>query len=191
MTEAYPLKWPAGWPRNQNPERSKFSSSVAQARNEIIYELSRLGADGMVISSNMQLNKDGLPYHRQANLVDTGVAVYFNLNGEERCIPSDKYISVEDNMHAVGLTLNALRSLERWGTGQIMAAAFQGFKALPEAFAMGGSRPWWVVLGVAENASRSEIEASYKKLLFERHPDTGGTSAEFVELKKAYEGATK
>jgi len=192
MTEAYPLQWPVGWPRTDYPEYSQFRNpTVASARRLTLDELDRLGASEVVISSNMELRQDGLPSHRQRRFQDTGVAVYFKLNGEERCIPSDKYITVEENLHAVAKTIQALRGLERWGTGQIMEAAFRGFKALPESIIVGAgtSRAWWEVLQVSETADIEVIEAAYKKLLHKVHPDKGGTDAEFMELQTAFKQA--
>lgn len=192
MTEAYPLYWPDHWPRTEYPVYSQFRSpTVASSRNLVLDELDRLGADRIVISSNMELNKNGYPSAQQRRMNDTGVAVYFHLNGEERCIPSDKYITVEENLHAVGRTIQALRSLERWGTGQIMEAAFRGFKALPESIIVGAgtTRAWYEVLEVSQEASMDVIDAVYKRLLHKVHPDKGGSTAAFSELQKAFKEA--
>ena len=37
--DAFPLAWPAGWPRTKYPERSRFGATFATARDELIYEL--------------------------------------------------------------------------------------------------------------------------------------------------------
>ena len=126
---AFPLQLPTGWERQQDPYYSNFKTSLHRARDGVIRQLELLGATDVVISSNMELTKDGLPYYRQRRIEDTGVAVYFVLNGDEDCIPCDEYFSLEDNLHAVELTVEALRGIERWGAGQIMRAAFRGFKA--------------------------------------------------------------
>lgn len=192
MIDAYPLAWPAHWPRSDYPVHSQFKNpSVVSARRLVLSELDRLGASDVVISSNMELNRDGWPSARQRRMNDTGVAVYFKLNGEERCIPSDKYITVEDNLHAVGRTIEALRSLERWGTGQIMEAAFRGFKALPAAgdATVSSQRVWHEVLQVSPGADIDIIEAAYKRLLHKVHPDKGGSIAQFQEVQDAWKQA--
>lgn len=194
MIEAYPLQWPAGWPRTEYPEYSKFKNpTIASTRNMVLTELSRLGATDVVISSNLELNRAGLPSYRHRRINDTGVAVYFKMNGEERCIPSDKYITPEENLHAVGLTIAALRGLERWGTGQIMEAAFRGFKALPANVIVTPQmkRAWHEVLQVSPNADKDVIQAAYKRLAFKAHPDHGGSVEEFQQLQDAYKEAAQ
>jgi hypothetical protein len=71
--EAYPLQWPDGWPRTAYGKResdSRFDGKVygltmGRARDQLIAELQRPGAGGVVISSNVQLRQDGLPYSDQ------------------------------------------------------------------------------------------------------------------------------
>lgn len=90
MTEAYPLSWPDGWPRNHHPMASTFKTDLVRARVQLHRELELLGATGVVISSNAVLTKSGDIAARQPRMVDTGVAVYSTLRGEPRCIPCDK-----------------------------------------------------------------------------------------------------
>ena len=60
---AYPLQWPAGWPRTRMPKLSKFGNyTFEQARRELMRELNLLGARNVVISSNLRLRNDGFPY---------------------------------------------------------------------------------------------------------------------------------
>jgi DnaJ-domain-containing protein 1 len=122
---------------------------------------------------------------------DPGVAVYFRLNGEQQCIPCDKWSSVPDNLHAIELTISALRGLERWGAKEMVNAAFRGFKALPETIIMGEhtARAWWEVLQVSQNADWEVIEAAYKRLLHKVHPDKGGSDFAFQELQNAFKQA--
>jgi hypothetical protein len=70
-------------------------------------------------------------------------------------------------VRAIDLTIAALRRLDRWGTKELVNAAFSGFKALPPggdaAFVSGqptwhSKEDWWEVLGVSENAPK-EVSA--------------------------------
>ena len=47
------------------------------------------------------------------------------------------------------------------------------------------------VLGLSEDASIEEVEESYKKKVKEKHPDVGGSSDEFIRIKRAYEVITE
>lgn len=75
--EAYPLHWPAGWPRTSAPQRSRFDGGFAKIRDELFAEIERLGGRYIVLSTNVALRRDGLPYANQAEPPDSGVAVYF------------------------------------------------------------------------------------------------------------------
>lgn len=190
MIEAYPLQWPPSWPRTGYPQRARFDTSGAKARYAMQNELKLLGASNVVISSNAELRRDGLPYVGQ-RLQDCGVAVYFTLNNEQQCIPCDKWDTLDDNIQAVRKTVEALRGLERWGAKEMVNAAFRGFKALPASIIMGEhtSRAWWEVLEVSQNASPEVIKAAYKAQLHYKHPDKGGNDWDFQELQRAYKEA--
>lgn len=186
MTEAYPLQWPLGWPRTPKPIRAIFQTSLAGARAALLYELRKMHATNIVINSNMELRRDGLPYAKQSRLDDTGVAVYFTLNGEQRCIPCDRWDLVEDNLQAIRKTIEALRGLDRWGAKAIVDAAFSGFKALPAETEV-HDEPWYVTLGVDPFAEPAEIRKAFADLAKKHHPDAGGDPAEFEKIRKAYE----
>lgn len=185
----YPLAWPSNWKRIQTPQYSKFKPNSPYAEAQDVHrELSLMKAKNIVISSNMQYRADGMPYSRQ-NVSDTGVAVYFTVDGNELCIPCDKWYRLEDNIHAIALTINALRGLDRWGAKDMVDAAFRGFTALPASIITEAPRDWWDVLEVPREANIMAIETAYKKKLFETHPDTGGSAEAFDELQKAYRKA--
>lgn len=189
MTEAYPLQWPDGWPREQNPQYSKFQTGLVQARNGLTRELERLGASDIIISSNAALNKNGEISARQPKIHDTGVAVYFTLHGEQRCLPCDKWVFLEDNVHALELTVGALRGLDRWGAKEMVDAAFRGFAALPPGDSSSVSSGWWTILDVSPEATLDEIESAYRRMVKIYHPDKGGNTHMFKLVVEAYNEA--
>ena len=84
--EAFPLSWPLAWPRTKFPGDSRFgthgrSPTVARARETLNLELGRLGASRVVVSTNIELRRDGQPYSNRRDPSDSGVAVYFTLKG--------------------------------------------------------------------------------------------------------------
>lgn len=185
----FPLQWPLGWKRTQSPAWSRFSpGSVFAESNSVIRQLRLLGATNIVVSSNMQYRADGMPYARQSRLDDSGVAVYFELNGAQQCIPCDKWRMLDENLHAISKTIEALRGIERWGAKEMVNAAFRGFKALPETIIMGEhtARAWWEVLQVSQNADPDIVDAAYKRMLSKTHPDHGGTDFAVQEVIAAY-----
>lgn len=180
--EAYPLHWPVGWPRCQSPRYASFKTGLAKARDGLLRELDLLGARNVVISSNAVLLRSGDIAARQPRIEDTGVAVYFTLKGEQRAFCCDQWVYLHDNVHAIELMIGAIRGLERWGGHQPVAAAFQGFQALPE----GDNAAWWRVLEVEPTASEVEIEAAYRRLAKQHHPDAGGSAERFRRVTEAY-----
>lgn len=191
MIDAYPLQWPMAWPRVKYQERARFDTGFATARNELMRELNLLGATNIVISSNIELRRDGLPYSGRRQPEDTAIAVYFKLNGEDQCVPCDKWTRTEDNLQAIRKTIEALRGLERWGAKEMVNAAFRGFKALPANIIVGAGtmRSWSEVLQVNYDADWDVVEAAYKRLLHKVHPDKGGTVEAFTEVQNAFKQA--
>jgi hypothetical protein len=191
MTTAYPLAWPAGWPRTPSYKRqpSKFKpGALALEAQETRWELQRLGAKNAVISTNIELRQDGLPYSNRRRPDDPGVAVYFTYEKRQQCIPCDRWATVEENLRAVWKSIEALRSLERWGAKSFVDAAFTGFAALP---APGAARAWWDVLGVSQHASIDEIQAAWRAKAREAHSDVGGNDAAMSEINVARDTGIK
>ncbi|WP_250512651.1 J domain-containing protein [Caballeronia sp. INDeC2] len=191
-TTAYPLQWPEGRPRTAPHRRGRaaFNATFAVARDNLIAEVRRLGGMNLVISTNIPLRQDGLPYASYRKLEDEGVAAYFTLDGKQMCFACDRWDKVEHNMHAIVKTIDALRGIARWGTGDMMAAAFTGFAALP---APGASRTWREVLGVAAHVrDMAVISAEYRRRAAVHHPDRlGGSHAAMTELNAALAEAEK
>ncbi len=194
--EAYPLAWPEGWARTPAHKRSSSqfgdrrygegrSNHEVWARDHLVNEVRRLGGRGLVLSTNVELRRDGLPRAGQRAPEDPGVAAYWlTRENEWRVVASDRWLKVWENMRAIGLTLEALRGLERWGASGILDRVFQGFAALPSA-AEPITRPWWDVLGVDRHCSLEQAEAAYRTLARIHHPDRGGDAERMATLNAA------
>lgn len=181
MASAYPLEWPAGWPRSEEHTRSAYRVSYKVAVHELLKEVRLLGGEHLVISSDAPLRKvDGLPYTEAASEVsrDPGVAVYFALDGEPVVIACDQWNTVKDNIRAIGHTVVAMRMIQRSGATELLRRAFRGFKALPGPQA----RPWFEMLGVPPTATLDEINRAFRKLAKDIHPDHGGDTREMANL---------
>lgn len=212
--QAYPLQWPAGWRRTSSGDRVKaqFSKRVPQYRDvlengfakrvhsydrkteltvaeglsRVLEELARMGMDrsDVVISTNVEVRLDGLPYSNRRSPSDPGVAVYWGWRRaggrEARCMAVDRYDRVADNLAAIAATLEAMRAIERHGGATILDRAFQGFTALP------APESWWQTLGLTgPNASREEIEHAHSRLIMKHHPDRGGDTEKASQINRA------
>lgn len=194
---ASPLSWPAAWPRTSSAKRhrAKFYGTnwheysggggyhrkrdltISEATSRLQDELCRIGARSIILSTNLRLRNDGLPYSGQKEPEDPGAAVYFTIKGKPRVLAVDKWDRCADNIAALAKTVEALRGLERWGVGD-MEQRFSGYKALPEA-------RYYEVLGVDSQATREVIENAFRRLAKRYHPDNGGDPSKFREVVEA------
>lgn len=200
MTAAYPLQWPAGWPRTPSEKRqdskyrfvrsSRMGSSYwtfSEARDELFTELKRLGARSLVLSTNFPLSRAGVPSDRGRRPDDNGVAIYFVLGGKQTVMACDMHVRAEENMRSLALSIEAMRALERHGGGAMMNRAFEGFAQLEAP----GAKHWSAILGVARDASKAQITEAFRRLARERHPDQGGSDAMMAELNAARDTGLK
>lgn len=190
MVEAYPLQWPAGYPRTARPSDTFrfYPSSFAFETKSLKEQLGRMQAMGIVISTNIPTRSDGNPYSTYSKRADVGVAVYFTVDNKAMALCCDKWNTVEANLRALVMSVDAMRGLDRWGVSEIMNRAFMGFKALPEKAA---SFPWWDVLGVSRTATKKEVDHAFKKKAKVNHPDHGGDPGKWQELQEAYQQGLK
>lgn len=189
---AYPLQWPTGWKRTPSYKRQvgRYKVDFAVARDQAMDEVRLLGANSAVLSTNIPVRKDGLPYNNFRQPDDPGVALYWTVRTgvgefEQRVIACDAWRTVRDNMRAVCLAIAAIRSLERTGATEIMDRAYQGFAALP------AGESWRDVLGFRHDGQLhwSDVQNRYRELARKHHPDRGGDPDFMVRLNRARDDA--
>src|SRR6478736_6350668 len=199
-----PLSWPSWCPRTKPTDRKNAhfgkkqdnrgiqKLTLAQARLRLLKALdgfNRVGLkyrchpDDIFISSNLKCGRDGYPLSNQKKPDDPGIAVYFILDEKSRCIPCDYYDRVEDNIAAAAATVEALRAIERHGSG-MFEAAFSGFDALPAPDHV-VARNWRDVLDYYGN-NIHEAKLRYQRLRKIHHPDSGGKADNFDQIQKAW-----
>jgi hypothetical protein len=181
MIEAYPLCWPANWPRVIGRRYAPFATSFTKARDGIFDEIRLLGGRSPILSSNLTLRQDGIPYANQAQPKDPAVAVYFEFKGKSMVFACDRWKKVEDNLQAVRKTIEAIRGIERWGASDMMERAFTGFVQLPAP----DGDSWREVLQTGHCESLEEAERNYRILARDAHPDRGGSDDDMYRLNRA------
>jgi hypothetical protein len=95
---------------------------------------------------------------------DTGVAAWFEWDGQQRCIAVDRYPKVEDNLQAIHHIIEARRTEMRHGGLHVVRQTFKGFTALP---APPGRKSWREVLGFRPDEQvdgSAPIDARYREL---------------------------
>lgn len=188
MIEAFPLAWPLDWPRTKFRKTSPYKVTLDVALTELLHELKLMGARAIIISSNVPVRRDGTMYRdRDHRAADPGVAVYWDAkDGTPNQLACDHWLTVRENVRALGLVIEGMRLIERCGATQLIKRAFTGFARLP---AGDRRRSWWDVLGVDAEASQTLIQEAYRKLALQHHPDRGGSSTTMAEVNHAYQEA--
>ena len=165
---------------------------------DLLAELVRMKATHVVLSTNIRLRLDGIPYASASEPGDPGIAIYFRrkLNGTVKpfAMACDQYNRLADNCRALFLTIESLRRIERHGSSQLMEQAFSGFAELPPART--GIRPWHEVLGITEESSGARapyilamVKGKFRELTAKHHPDHGGDHARMAEIADANDRA--
>lgn len=184
---AYPLAWPDGWPRTQARERGAYRTPLPTALRNLEKQLALLcgtrAASTLVLSSNCTLG--------QSNPKDPGVVAYFTWDNDAMAIPCDRWASVEANVQAIALTIEAMRAMERHGAKHMIKAMFRGFTALP---APDSAQDWCRVFGFPSrhDITLAHAEAAYRALARDAHPDRpGGSHEAMARLNRAIDAARR
>lgn len=198
MISNFPLCWPQGQPRTppHSVKPAPFKMDDERSKRELVREITLLGGRGIIISSNVPVRQDGMPYADAARrkITDAGVAVYFDLKGDQKCFACDRWWTPRDNIRAIGMSISALRGMERWGSSDIMDRAFRGFTALPPPISMGPpKRRWRDVLDVGEAVrDLTVIHQAWRAKARENHPDSNnGNHNAMAEINAAWDEAQK
>jgi hypothetical protein len=186
LPDAYPLQWPDGWARTPADKRdySKYKVSEGRARDEMFDAIRKLGGEVPLISSNLRVRLDGLPYASQVIPEDPGVAVYWVRGGRQEVMACDRWRRPWENMRAIYHAIEGLRAMERAGATQIMERAFSAFQLPAPA-------GWREALGVEPGMTPSAdyLRKLWKAQAAKHHPDAGGSEEEFKRVQKAYQEA--
>lgn len=193
MPKAFPLDWPDGSPRAQDRQSSKFKTSFTKALDVLRRELKLLGATHVLVSCNLPPARDGWPDPRShLKSGDPGVAVYWLIARTTYVLACDAWDRIEDNLHAISLTVAADRGKARWSCSAITEKAMSAYLALPPPLA------WWEIVGVPRESSLEEIRAIYRLRVKQNHPDQAADDSDrrkrneqMSQLNLAMEAAEK
>lgn len=138
------LTWPENKPRAAHRGKSPFRSEIAKAETEVRWEMPRWGVrDGdYIVSRNRTRTFAG----------DPGVALWWlDRKKQLKVVACDKYDTIAANLHAIYLTLDAMRALDRWGAYTLEQAS-EGAKVamLPPPPSMEQTH-WSKVLGMEQS----------------------------------------
>lgn len=191
-------KWPGE--RTRSRQRARFKVTYARSLDLLESELQKLRAKNLVIQVDgltlQDIRNDGWPRSswtpgRNSN---TGVIVSFQSGKGAMSFPCDRFDSWQYNLRAIALSLEALRTVDRYGVtrGNEQYRGWARLEAPPNGNGMTrqgaiefmaklhGSNP--------ENMARMNVEQwrdVCRTAKIENHPDRGGKHETFVTIGQA------
>lgn len=183
------------WPHPQvRHERSQFSARWPQTRDLLLKEADQLGATLVVIELDLtraDLRQDG-EIRANARLASGKVRISLDTKHGPMRFACDRYhagaLSWQANARAIALTMEALRTVERYGAVHT-AEQYQGFLAIDGRPATGFSTAdealRWVHAKAGTEASAATPRAAFRAAARLLHPDTAGAVGEWELLDQA------
>jgi hypothetical protein len=194
---------PRQWPGKQRPpgftrKRSPFKIIWTNTEKMLAKEIEHLGGKDVTIAVDIRnpgfFRADGM-LRADARPMSPAVIISFTTReGVRLTFPCDTFAFWQDNVHAITLSLESLRRVDRYGVTQ-GDQQYVGFKAL----AAGGPRKMTVEEAaevVAEfcpfpaNLIASEPSVAIEGVKMARrkaHPDSGGSEDAFKRVQEASE----
>jgi hypothetical protein len=187
------VNWPGDRPKTQYRKpgtygKGRITPSLAVAVERVVEQVSicsnasRYATNELTICVHAEIGVKGIFLSRYRPS-SPEVVVSFDLNRDPITLACDTFTEAEQNLCAIAATIEDLRRAER--NGVLTLKQMLGAAALPEPM----GRAWWIVLAVDETATTAQIDAAYRTLAKEKHPDTGGSHEAMAELNVAYEQA--
>lgn len=125
-------QWPGRRTHPGNRRNSQFRASYSATLDLLETELAHLGARDIVVQiavDRSEIRNDGWP-RSNARPSHPGVVLSFQSRGKARQFYTDAFLSWEENLRGIALTLQALRAVSRYGCTQD-DQQYTGYTALP------------------------------------------------------------
>jgi len=187
--EKWPSKPTPGYMRKSSP----FKAGWQQTLDLLERELNHLSAKEITVEGFFRLSdvrNDGWP-KSNARPTQPGVILSFNTKRGRMVMPCDSFDDWEGNLRAIALTLERLRSVERYGIVTEQQEQYTGWLRLPEASAVDEATECARRLADLASVSHLPSQILASRELFERvaaealrrnHSDTGENNVDGLQL---------
>jgi len=188
--------WPGQVAAVRQP--SHFRASYSQTCHQLDRELSHLRANHVVIQADCdssQIRIDGM-LRSDARMRGPGIVLSFESRFGPLAYPCDRFHHWQDNLRAIALSLEALRSVDRYGVTR-RAEQYRGWKAItlrgddefstPEEAAAFLARHHEGATAALLLTSPDAARTAYKHAAANNHPDRGGAGDLFSRITAAWE----
>lgn len=153
------------------------TKSWSETKNELVDCLRKWGVKGYELECDAKIttswNQTAEQRRVKLRLVwKHGREIFWQYGLQDRAV---------DNLRVLYLAADAMRMNEARGIDKLLQEAYM---ALPVPKV---ERDPWEVLGLRPGVSVAQVDAAYRTLAKEAHPDAGGSSEAMAELNAAYE----
>jgi hypothetical protein len=186
---AWPSKPTPDWARYRSPFKAGWQQTLDLLERELNYlKATNISIEGFFHSS--QIRNDGWP-KSSARPNQPGVILSFDVKRGRMAMPCDRYRDWEANLRAIALTLERLRSVERYGITTEQQEQYTGWLKLPEASAIDEATECARRLVDLACVSHAASELLASRELFEKvaaealrrnHSDTGNGNVDGLQL---------
>jgi hypothetical protein len=184
-------QWPG--PRTRDRQRSRFKASYQDTLRLLERELVHLQATNIVVQADCDesmIRRDGM-LRSNAVLRGPGVILSFDSKHGPLSYPCDTYANWDCNLRAIALSLEALRTVDRYGVTK-RAEQYQGWAKLPGPKPESPASAATAVSVLAEAARcndsdvrKDRLEEIYRAACRRTHPDIGGDPEAFKRVQAA------
>ncbi len=181
--EKWPSKPTSDWARFRSPFKAGWQQTLDLLERELNYlKATSISIEGFFHPS--QIRNDGWP-KSSARPSQPGVILSFDVKRGRMIMPCDRYLDWEANLRAIALTLERLRSVERYGIVTEQQEQYTGWLRLPAAGAVDEASECAKIL--IRHASvgyfpsqilgdQKVFDATWREAVRRTHPDTNNVS---------------
>lgn len=182
-------RWPVTPTDGRNRKRGPFRAGYRDTIELLDRELRHLGGKQIVIQAYLQprdIRNDGM-IRADARPSDPGIILSFESKHGPLSYPCDTFTDWQDNLRAIALAIEALRTVDRYGVTK-RGEQYKGWTQLPppngdhwtQAQAIEFMRAF-----VGRQLDGEGIDAWLRRAEFKSHPDHGGNPEDFKKVQQA------
>lgn len=192
MKVSYEIRPLVTWPgkKTADRERSRFSAEFHKTQDLLDRELDHLGAKHAVLQLDVGADDLRLDGTLRAGVRPKSPAVILSFETRRGPLsyPCDRFASWQENVRAIALALEALRSVDRYGVTSA-GEQYKGWAALPDKSEEDGPQNGHdarsFIASITGLWHEPEAESILRQAEMKTHPDRGGDPALFVKVQRA------
>ncbi len=193
-------QWPGKPTLSGQRQGARFRSNYLSTLDLLESELAKIRAKAILIEAYFtreQLRNDGWPRNTSIP-TQPGVVISFDSPKGHLSFPCDRYTDYQDNLRAIGLALEALRAVDRYGVTR-GAEQYKGWAQIEAP--SDTPKPDFASVFMEQHSGFHAADiyrkpdvfrAAYREAARRLHPDgANGSNEAFIELSRAKEALEK